>query len=49
MKRKYFFIILFLIFAIFIFNLIALYNLNFRLEETVEVVDILIENIEKKK
>jgi hypothetical protein len=49
MKSKHFMVILFLILAIFIFNLIALYNLNFRLEETIEVVDILIEYIEKKK
>lgn len=49
MKSKYFMVILFLILAIFIFNLIALYNLNFKLEETIEAVDMLIENIEKKK
>jgi len=42
-------LILFLALALFIFNLIALYTLNFKLEDNIKALDILIENIEKKK
>ena len=42
-------LILFLALALFIFNLIALYNLNFKLEENIRAVNILVENIEKNK
>ena len=41
-------LILFLALALFIFNLIALYTLNFKLEETIKAVDILMENIQKR-
>ena len=41
-------LILFLALALFIFNLIALYTLNFKLEDNIKAVDILIENIIKE-
>lgn len=40
-------LVLFLILALFILNLIALYTLNFKFEDTVRAVDILMENINK--
>lgn len=41
-------LVLFLILALFIFNLIGLYTLNLRLEDNIRVVDVLIENIYKE-
>lgn len=46
--RKDLKLVLFLILALFIFNLIALYSLNLKLEDNIGVVDILIEDIYKE-
>jgi len=40
-------LVLFLILALFIFNLITLYILNLKLEDNIGAVDILIGNINK--
>jgi len=45
--RKDLKLVLFLILALFILNLIALYTLNLKLEDNIGAVDILIENINK--
>ena len=45
--RKDFKLVLFLILALFIFNLTILYTLNLKLEDNIGAVDVLIENVYK--
>jgi len=42
-------LVLFLILALFIFNLIGLYTLSLRLEDTIKALDVLIENVYKEE
>lgn len=41
-------LVLFLILALFIFNLIGLYTLNLKLEDNIGAVNVLIENVYKE-
>lgn len=40
-------LVLFIILVLFVFNLVALYTLNFKLEDNIGAIDILIEHIYK--
>jgi len=44
---KDFKLVLFLILALFVFTLMALYTLNLKLEDNIGAVDVLIENVYK--
>ena len=46
--RKNIILILFLAGVIFAFNVVALYNMNARIEDSLDAIDILIEQVGKK-
>jgi len=42
-------LILYLILILFLLNLVALYTINFKVEDNMKAIDVLIEHIEKGK
>jgi len=42
-------LILYLILILFLLNLVALYTINFKVEDNMKAIDVLIEHIEKRE